>query len=161
MLPASSPVWDKANRDERTSTENKISDGVLIARKAGSKLADQAEELEDEVDAYLRTHVVREVTSTEKAFKTVESFVGKAQDELGMGYAYLDDVTHADWQRKSFENGIDLLQQKLTLPIASQATTFCKPWRGSGITSSSACVTALWRTLSLTGRSPLSPSSPT
>jgi len=91
--------WEKANRDERTSKEDRIADGVLIARKASVKLADQAEELEDEVDSYLRTHSVRELTSTEKAFKTVESFVGKAQQELGNGYAYLDDVTHSDWQR--------------------------------------------------------------
>ena len=72
----------------------------MIARKASVKLADQAEELEDEVDSYLRTHSVRELTSTEKAFKTIEAFIGKAQQELGNGYAYLDDVTHADWQRE-------------------------------------------------------------
>jgi hypothetical protein len=57
---------------------------------------------------------VRELTSTEKAFKTVESFVGKAQQELGNGYAYLDDVTHSDWQREQAHAG-RLVYYKLTL----------------------------------------------
>lgn len=65
--------WEKANRDERTAVEDKVADGGLIARKASVKLGDRAEEIEDEVDAYLRTHTVREVASAEKAFKTVQN----------------------------------------------------------------------------------------
>lgn len=92
--------WEKAKRDERTSLEDKIADGQLIARRARSKLSEQAEDLEDELDSYLRTHNVREVTSVEKAFATISNFIGKAQDELGTGYAWLDDVTHEDWKRE-------------------------------------------------------------
>jgi len=91
--------WDKADRDERTDVERKVSDGNLIARKAIVKMADAADEFEDEVDAYARTHNVRELTSVEKAFKTIQTFVGKAQEELGNGYAWLDDVSPKDWTR--------------------------------------------------------------
>ena len=92
-------VWEKAGRDERTSIDTKISDGDLIARKAFGKLAEAAEELEDEIDAYQRTHNVREITSTEKAFKTIQTFIERAQEELGAGYAWLDNSTSEDSKR--------------------------------------------------------------
>lgn len=91
--------YDKAAKDERASVEDKIADGVLMARKARSKLADQADELEDEIDSYARTHHVRELTSVEKAFKTIQNFVAEAQAKLGHGYTWLNDVSAEDWKR--------------------------------------------------------------
>lgn len=91
--------YDKASKDRRASVEDKIADGILVARKARSKLADQADELEDELDSYARTHHVRELTSVEKAFKTIQNFVAEAQSKLGQGYTWLDDVTADDWKR--------------------------------------------------------------
>lgn len=62
-------------------------------------MADQADELDDEIDSYGRTHYVREITSVDKAFKTIQNFIGEAQAKLGGGYTWLDDVSADDWQR--------------------------------------------------------------
>lgn len=91
--------YEKASKDERGSVEDKISDVLSTVRKARSKLVDQAEELEDEIDSYARTHHVRELTSVEKAFKTIQNFVAEAQAKLGQGYTWLDNVTAEDWKR--------------------------------------------------------------
>lgn len=92
--------YEKAARDERTALDTKLEDGNLIARKANIKLGDQAEELEDEIDAYLRMHTTREVTSTNRAFKNVEQLVIKAQEELGVQYGKLIDLSADDWKRE-------------------------------------------------------------
>lgn len=43
----------------------------------------------------------------------IKDFAGEAQADLGMDYAWLDDVTYMDWQASSYSSIVDTLADRL------------------------------------------------
>lgn len=84
------------------SDEDKIIESNYLALKAVGKVRGKmlAESLA-EVEQFRQELEQQEIMAVERASTTVKTLVSTAQEQLGFGWTWLDDVTHADWQRES------------------------------------------------------------
>lgn len=86
--------------DEKLSVEEKVNDADFLAKKASAKVNKMREEILGEVEAYKVTLEGKEAEAVTKASEALSDLVAKAQEELGFGWTWLDDVRHSDWARK-------------------------------------------------------------
>ncbi|KAK4700753.1 hypothetical protein P7C70_g5491, partial [Phenoliferia sp. Uapishka_3] len=91
--------FDKVERDEKLSTEEKVKDAEFLSVKASAKVKKMATDALAEVADYRHSLESREKAAVELASDALSALVSKAQEELSFGWTWLDDVRHADWQR--------------------------------------------------------------
>ncbi|KAI5478945.1 putative transcription factor hoxa13 [Pseudohyphozyma bogoriensis] len=99
MVGKLSKYFTKVSGDEKLSTEEKVEESEFIARKAVAKVHKMVEDGLEEANAYRAALSSKEWTAVQKATDALTTLVGKAQEELGFGWTWLDDVTHKDWTR--------------------------------------------------------------
>ncbi|KZS94617.1 hypothetical protein SISNIDRAFT_440167 [Sistotremastrum niveocremeum HHB9708] len=85
--------------DEKWSKEEKdrLWEKVLI--KVDEKFADRIQYVEQLVGTWWQNLTEQELKIAEDAFEELRDLGGKGQADLGMDYAWLEDVTYHDWQR--------------------------------------------------------------
>ncbi|GAA5933436.1 uncharacterized protein JCM15063_001313 [Sporobolomyces koalae] len=91
--------FSKASADEKTSVEAKVAASDRLNEQARVKVDAMKVKIEEEMRQYRAGLVTREEKAVDEAKKSVSTLVAKAQEELGFGWTWLDDVTHKDWQR--------------------------------------------------------------
>jgi hypothetical protein len=84
--------------DHRKSIDEKEQLWGRIVSKVTEKFTNRVKSTEDMVNMYWGEHISREADMIIAARTRLESLAGKAQADVGMDYAWLDDVTYRDWQ---------------------------------------------------------------
>lgn len=111
MIGRLSKYFGTVGSDDKVSIEEKVTDADFLAAKALSKVEKLAAVAKGEVDAYRLALGARETRAVEKATEALSTLVAKAQEELGYGWTWLDDVKYSDWQREYL---VPLAEQCLT-----------------------------------------------
>lgn len=81
--------WTKEEKD-------RLWEKVLI--KVDEKFADRIQHVEQLVGTWWQSATEKELKVAEDAFEELRDLGGKAQADIGMDYAWLEDVTYQDWQ---------------------------------------------------------------
>ncbi|GAA5834583.1 hypothetical protein JCM3766R1_003604 [Sporobolomyces carnicolor] len=91
--------FNKVSGDDKTTLEKKVRDSDKLSEKARLRVEKMKSKVEAELEQYRLDMKLKEEAAVEEATKSVTALVAKAQEELGFGWTWLDDVTHKDWQR--------------------------------------------------------------
>ncbi|GAA6019139.1 hypothetical protein JCM11491_002861 [Sporobolomyces phaffii] len=91
--------FNKVSSDDKTTTENKVKGSEKLSEKAKVRVNKMKQKVEDEIEQYRRSLIVKEEAAVDEAKTSLTTLVSKAQEELGFGWTWLDDVKHRDWQR--------------------------------------------------------------
>ncbi|OSX64147.1 hypothetical protein POSPLADRAFT_1054760 [Postia placenta MAD-698-R-SB12] len=70
-----------------------------VADKVEEKFTDRLGQTEAVVNGWYMPILDKELTEVRKVTQPVRDLADQAQTDIGMDYAYLDDVTYQDWQR--------------------------------------------------------------
>lgn len=119
MLGRLSKYFQRAANDPAKTTEDKDQESSFLSGKAVEKVRGKLlKESLEKVDAFKEELREREIVAVQESIDRVRSLVGKAQvgprilfcrveidpsfaqEELGFGWTWLDDVRHSDWQRQ-------------------------------------------------------------
>ncbi|GAA5985721.1 hypothetical protein JCM5350_007469 [Sporobolomyces pararoseus] len=91
--------FNKVSGDEKADVEEKVKEADKLSQKAQLRVEKTKRKAEEEIEQYKLNLKLKEEDAVEEAKKSVSTLVEKAQEELGFGWTWLDDVTHKDWQR--------------------------------------------------------------
>ncbi|GAA5960833.1 hypothetical protein JCM3765_000832 [Sporobolomyces pararoseus] len=91
--------FNKVSGNEKMSVEEKVKESDKLSQKAQIRVEKMKSKVEEEIEQYRLNLKLKEEGAVEEAKKSISSLVEKAQEELGFGWTWLDDVTHKDWQR--------------------------------------------------------------
>ncbi|GAA5907536.1 uncharacterized protein JCM6883_001237 [Sporobolomyces salmoneus] len=91
--------FNKVSGDDSASIEKKVDDSETLSSKALRRVEKMKQKVDAEIEQYRLDLVSKEEAAVEEAKKSITTLVAKAQEELGFGWTWLDDVTHKDWQR--------------------------------------------------------------
>lgn len=70
-----------------------------VLEKVDERFAEKVQEIQGEVHEWFVKIRTREVEEIDSAAETVKAFADRAQSDIGLDYAWLDDVTYYDWQK--------------------------------------------------------------
>ncbi|KAI0630587.1 hypothetical protein C8Q77DRAFT_1134116 [Trametes polyzona] len=70
-----------------------------VVSKVQEKFNDRLHQTEAIVNGWYQEVLDKELTEVNKVIEEVKAIVDAAQADIGLDYAYLDDVTYLDWQR--------------------------------------------------------------
>ncbi|KAH8104058.1 hypothetical protein BXZ70DRAFT_1005608 [Cristinia sonorae] len=85
-------------RESRRS-EEKSTMWERVVHKVDSKFGERLGQTEAVVNGWYNTVLNAEIGEVRKASEAVKDVADRAQADLGLDYAWLDDVTYQDWQR--------------------------------------------------------------
>ncbi|GAA6064561.1 hypothetical protein JCM10212_006207 [Sporobolomyces blumeae] len=91
--------FTKVSSDDKATVESKVDEAQALSEKAKVKVQKMRKEVEKEIEQYRVGLRAKEAKAVDEAKNSITALVGKAQEELGFGWTWLDDVTHKDWQR--------------------------------------------------------------
>ncbi|KAG6840208.1 hypothetical protein C0991_008181 [Blastosporella zonata] len=83
----------KEQRDKDREMWSKVVEKVEI------RFAEKVRDVQKEVHDWYLGFVQREMNELDSASDTVKAFAERAQGDLGLDYAWLDDVSYYDWQK--------------------------------------------------------------
>jgi len=86
-------------KKESRKPEEKGGMWVRVVEKVESKFSDQLRETENIVNGWYATVLGKEEYELKQITEEVKDLAERAQADIGLDYAWLDDVTYADWQR--------------------------------------------------------------
>ncbi|TBU47545.1 hypothetical protein BD309DRAFT_988016 [Dichomitus squalens] len=86
-------------RKEGRSIEEKRKLWDRIVGKVEEKFTDRLRQTETVVNGWYRGVLDKELVEVEKLTAEIKDLAERAQADIGLDYAYLDDVTYQDWQR--------------------------------------------------------------
>ncbi|KAH7910299.1 hypothetical protein BJ138DRAFT_1009137 [Hygrophoropsis aurantiaca] len=92
-------VYLKNLKGEGRKQEEKLALWDRVVGKVGEKFEDRLKETESIVNGWYTVIRDQEVHEIAKVSAEVREIAEKGQVDLGLDYAWLDDVTYADWQR--------------------------------------------------------------
>ncbi|KAI0653160.1 hypothetical protein C8Q70DRAFT_1038131 [Cubamyces menziesii] len=84
---------------ETRSNEEKKAIWARVIGKVDEKFAERLHQTEAVVNGWYQGVLNQELAEVNKVVEEVKDIVDKAQTDIGLDYAYLDDVTYMDWQR--------------------------------------------------------------
>lgn len=70
-----------------------------VVGRVEDKFYSRVNQVEDEVRSWWQNVTNHEVALVQDAYSKIKELAGSAQMDLGMDYAWLDDVSYQDWQR--------------------------------------------------------------
>ncbi|KAL1940799.1 hypothetical protein VTO73DRAFT_7840 [Trametes versicolor] len=82
----------------RTNEEKKVIWDRVIS-KVQDKFTERLHQTEAHVNGWYQEHLNKELAEVNTLVAEVTSILDAAQADIGLDYAYLDDVTYLDWQR--------------------------------------------------------------
>ncbi|KAG6856440.1 hypothetical protein H0H87_004405 [Tephrocybe sp. NHM501043] len=90
----------KANgKQTREQREKDKETWAKVVEKVELRFAEKVRDVQKEVHEWFMSVRERELKEIESASETVKTFADRAQADLGLDYAWLDDVTYYDWQK--------------------------------------------------------------
>jgi len=92
-------VYLKNLKKEKRKNEEKMPLWERVVGKVEAKFAEKPREVEAFVNEWYAGILGREMQAVQNALAPVRQLAEKAQADLGLDYAWLDDVTYQDWQR--------------------------------------------------------------
>ncbi|KAI0331643.1 hypothetical protein GY45DRAFT_1248405, partial [Cubamyces sp. BRFM 1775] len=84
---------------ETRSNEEKKAIWARVIGKVDEKFTERLHQTEAVVNGWYQGVLDQELAEVNKVVEEVKDIVDKAQADIGLDYAYLDDVTYMDWQR--------------------------------------------------------------
>ncbi|KAI0675681.1 hypothetical protein C8Q78DRAFT_1005911 [Trametes maxima] len=84
---------------EARSVEEKTAVWDRVISKVQEKFTERLHQTEAVVNGWYQGVLTQEIAEVQKVADEVRNLVDTAQAELGLPYAYLDDVTYQDWER--------------------------------------------------------------
>ncbi|CDO69647.1 hypothetical protein BN946_scf184851.g35 [Trametes cinnabarina] len=84
---------------ETRSPEEKKAIWARVIAKVDEKFEDRLHQTEVIVNGWYEGVLNKELAEVKKVVDEVKDIVDRAQADIGLDYAYLDDVTYLDWQR--------------------------------------------------------------
>ncbi|CCM02566.1 uncharacterized protein FIBRA_04669 [Fibroporia radiculosa] len=86
-------------RYESRTDEEKHNVWERVTDKVDEKFAERLGQTEAVVNGWFMTVVDKELAEVRKVAAAVKDIADRGQTDIGMDYAYLDDVTYQDWER--------------------------------------------------------------
>ncbi|KAK4049527.1 hypothetical protein OIV83_004024 [Microbotryomycetes sp. JL201] len=99
MVARFEKYFERAKAETTHSPDKKIAEAELLGKQAIHKIRKLADNVILEVRAYRDQLDKRELRAASGASEALDALLAKAQEELGYGWTWLDDVSHKDWQR--------------------------------------------------------------
>ncbi|KAK7466307.1 hypothetical protein VKT23_005034 [Stygiomarasmius scandens] len=98
--------------------EDRLRKWMSVSEKVRSKFSDKVTEMQEKVHRWYRGVRDLEVQGCMAAATEIKNYAEGAQADLGLDYAWLDDVTYQDWQKyhdlmrefRKFEEEVQLIQ---------------------------------------------------
>ncbi|KAI0048746.1 hypothetical protein FA95DRAFT_1007635 [Auriscalpium vulgare] len=92
-------IYLKNLKKEPRKVEEKAALWNKVVDKVGEKFAQRLQATESLVNGWYAGHVQKEVAEVTEVTGAVRGIADSAQADIGMDYAWLDDVTYLDWAR--------------------------------------------------------------
>ncbi|GLB43359.1 hypothetical protein LshimejAT787_1302600 [Lyophyllum shimeji] len=108
-------VEEKVGED-REQREREKEKWEKVLGKVRERFGEKVHDVQREVHEWFVGHRDREIAEVDSAAATVKGFAERAQGDIGLDYAWLDDVTYYDWQKYH-----DLMRTSENFTAAAQA----------------------------------------
>ncbi|KAK4048843.1 hypothetical protein OIO90_005651 [Microbotryomycetes sp. JL221] len=99
MIVRLDKYFERAQLETSHTPEQRVQESEFLGNKAVTKVKQMANNVVEEVATYRQRLDNSEHKAVERASEALDVLLAKAQEELGYGWTWLDDVSHKDWQR--------------------------------------------------------------